>query len=51
MPTRTIGFVTGDTLSQDIRQFLERTEAPLIEKPFFADDLRGLILRLVAEDL
>ena len=50
-PTHTIGFVTGDALSPDIRGFLDRTRAPLIEKPFFADDLRQLILRLVAEEV
>ena len=39
-------FITGDTLSPEIKSFLNRTGARCVEKPFIPDDVLGLISRL-----
>jgi signal transduction histidine kinase/CheY-like chemotaxis protein len=38
-------FITGDTLSPEIRSFLNRTGAPCLEKPFLPED----VLRLLSQ--
>jgi two-component system NtrC family sensor kinase len=40
-------FVTGDTLSEDVRRFLETVNAPFIAKPFQIGDLRAALGALV----
>ena len=40
------GFVTGDSLSQRVSEFLEGGVHPFIEKPIVADELDSLIRRL-----
>jgi signal transduction histidine kinase/ActR/RegA family two-component response regulator len=42
-------FVTGDVLSADKREFLERTGAPFLTKPCSLRDLRDLVRRVLAE--
>jgi CheY-like chemotaxis protein len=44
-------FVTGDIASPESWRFLERTRAPVLEKPFSADALLRAIERLVADPL
>src|SRR5262249_42938214 len=39
-------FITGDTLSPEIRSFLSRTGAPCLEKPFLPSDVLRLLSRL-----
>jgi two-component system NtrC family sensor kinase len=41
-----IAFITGDTLSPQIREFLASTGVPSIEKPFTIEAVRGLVARL-----
>jgi CheY-like chemotaxis protein/two-component sensor histidine kinase len=41
-----VAFVTGDTLSPDVRDFLAEAERPILEKPFRPDDVRALISEL-----
>lgn len=36
-------FVTGDLLSSRIRKFLERTDAPRLEKPFSLADVKRVV--------
>jgi CheY-like chemotaxis protein len=36
-------FITGDILSPDTREFLEQTDAPVLEKPFRIEDIRAII--------
>jgi CheY-like chemotaxis protein len=43
-----IVFVTGDTLGSGVRDFLEETGAPVVEKPFEPDDLREVMARIVS---
>lgn len=43
------GFVTGDSLSERVREFLEDGVHPFIEKPIVADELDDLIQRLSEE--
>ncbi|WP_232725792.1 ATP-binding protein [Qipengyuania seohaensis] len=40
------GFVTGDSLSQRVREFLEEGSQPFIEKPIVGEDLDSLLERL-----
>ena len=47
---RRIGFMTGDTLNASVREFLDRTDAPVIEKPIHPGDLRQLLADLVQDD-
>ena len=41
-----IAFITGDTLSPQIKEFLATTGVPSIEKPFTTEAVRGLVARL-----
>lgn len=41
-----LAFITGDTLSSRVRDFLDRSGRPYIEKPITPKDVRGLIDRL-----
>lgn len=43
------GFVTGDSLSERVKEFLEDGVHPFIEKPIVADELDDLIRRLTEE--
>ncbi|MET0850809.1 MAG: hypothetical protein ABW020_06755 [Candidatus Rokuibacteriota bacterium] len=43
--------MTGDTASADSCKFLEETRAPVLEKPFRADELLRTVERLVIERL
>ena len=47
---RRIIFLTGDVLSRDKREFLERTGAPFLAKPCDLADLRRLVVRVVARN-
>jgi len=38
-------FVTGDTLSDETREFLDSTGNPTVSKPFRHEELREAILR------
>jgi signal transduction histidine kinase len=46
---RRIVFVTGDILSREKREFLERTGAPYLTKPFDLREVRQLVHRMLAE--
>jgi PAS domain S-box-containing protein len=39
----TLAFITGDTLSQKVREFLDAAERPYLEKPISPEDLRKLV--------
>ncbi len=45
---RDVVFLTGDVLSTDIREFLERTGAPTLTKPFVPGDIRRLLHAVAA---
>jgi len=38
-----LAFITGDSLSPQLRRFLESTDRPCIEKPLTPDDIRRLV--------
>ena len=42
-------FITGDILSPDIHEFLNRVRSPLIAKPFTPGDLSGTVNKYVTE--
>ena len=42
-----LAFITGDTLSPDVRDFLDSCERPYLEKPFAPADLRELVGLLI----
>jgi PAS domain S-box-containing protein len=44
-----ICFVTGDTLSEGVRDFLNETGVPVLEKPYEPADLRAMVARLVGK--
>jgi CheY-like chemotaxis protein len=44
---RRVAFLTGDTLSAETREFLERTRVPTIAKPFTLEQVRTLIQQIV----
>jgi len=44
-----VGFITGDTLNTDRREFLESTGLPLIAKPFEPDEVRDAVQRLLRQ--
>ena len=46
-PPGRIGFVTGAGLGDGVVQFLNRTGAPWIEKPFTPEDIRSLVERIM----
>jgi CheY-like chemotaxis protein len=41
-------FLTGDVLSNEKRQFLERTGAPFLAKPCDLDEVRRLVQRVLS---
>lgn len=41
-------FVTGDVLRPDKRVFLQRTGAPVVQKPFGLPEVRNLVRRMLA---
>lgn len=41
-------FVTGDTLSEGIKQFLAEAQRPIIEKPFVPDEIRRLVRQVLS---
>jgi DNA-binding response OmpR family regulator len=46
---RRIVFVTGDILSREKREFLERIGAPHLTKPFDLREVRQVVRRMLAE--
>ena len=42
-----VAFVSGDVLGPDKREFLERTGAPMVEKPFDLDEVRRVVRGLL----
>jgi len=40
-------FITGDTTSDEIQEFLNSIENPLLKKPFELDDIKEVIQRIV----
>jgi two-component system NtrC family sensor kinase len=47
---RRLIFLTGDVLSQEKREFLERAGVPFLVKPFDVGDVRQLVRRVLADD-
>jgi DNA-binding response OmpR family regulator len=47
--TRGVGFVTGDILNPDRREFLESAGRPIIGKPFEPDEVREVVQRLLRQ--
>ncbi|MCT8971909.1 hybrid sensor histidine kinase/response regulator [Microbaculum marinisediminis] len=45
---RSLAFITGDTLSRRVSEFLATTDSPYIEKPFMPDDVRELVNRVMS---
>jgi signal transduction histidine kinase/ActR/RegA family two-component response regulator len=43
---RRFAFVTGDTLTPETREFLDRTGAPSLTKPFNAEEVRRAVARI-----
>lgn len=41
-----IGFITGDTMGDEVFRFLSQSRRPYIEKPILQDDLADLLDRL-----
>lgn len=46
--TERIIFVTGDTLSPDVADFLRDSGRPCLEKPFAPDDVRRTVAAVLA---
>ena len=44
-----VAFITGDTMSARIRDFLRNSERPYIEKPITPQDVRDLVQQLLCE--
>jgi CheY-like chemotaxis protein len=44
-----LGFITGDTLTGRVSDFLASHDCPYIEKPFMPADLRDLVQRVLAK--
>lgn len=42
-----VAFVTGDSLSPDVRRFLDENDVLCLEKPFVRDEVRQLLVRLL----
>jgi PAS domain S-box-containing protein len=42
-----LAFITGDTLSPQVREFLDAAERPYLEKPLMARDIRELVELLI----
>jgi signal transduction histidine kinase len=47
---RRIAFLTGDTLSPETSEFLERTRVPTIAKPFTLEQVRQVIQQVMQKD-
>lgn len=45
-PALPVAFITGDTVSEETRRFLEETRAPYLAKPFRPEDVLDLLRRL-----
>ena len=43
-----VAFVTGDTMSPKVRDFLDHADCVFLEKPIAPQDLRELARRLIA---
>ena len=43
----TLAFITGDTLSPKVREFLDASERPYLEKPITPEYLRALVDLLI----
>ena len=43
-----LAFITGDTLSPWVKQFLDDSQRPFVEKPILPRDIRGLVELLMA---
>lgn len=50
-PVERIGFLTGDTLGTSVKRFLDKYPVKVLNKPFHRDDLRKLILELLAVEV
>jgi signal transduction histidine kinase len=46
---RRVAFLTGDTLSAETKEFLDRTRVPTMAKPFTLEQVRTLIQQIVRE--
>ncbi|MDQ2694550.1 MAG: PAS-domain containing protein [Pseudomonadota bacterium] len=46
---RRLIFITGDTLSDSARRFLQRARRPVLEKPFIPDEVRRLVNRTLGK--
>jgi PAS domain S-box-containing protein len=44
-------FVTGDTLTPAVREFMTTSRRPVIEKPFAPDDVRRIVAELAAGEM
>ena len=44
-------FVTGDTLTPALREFVTNSRRPIIEKPFLPDDVRRIVAELAEGDI
>ena len=42
-----LGFVSGDTLNQDMKSLFQESGRPMLEKPFRPDEIRSLVSELV----
>ncbi|SLK02867.1 hybrid sensor histidine kinase/response regulator [Novosphingobium mathurense] len=42
-----VAFITGDTMSPEVRAFLDRANRPYLEKPVAPRDLRGLVTTML----
>ena len=40
-------FTTGDVMNRDTLDFLEKNKAPVLEKPFSPDELKGIIKQVI----
>jgi CheY-like chemotaxis protein len=46
---RRVVFITGDTLARDTRDFLEKTKAPCISKPFDVEHIKERVNLMLAK--
>jgi len=42
-------FVTGDTLTANLRDFVKATGRPVIEKPFLPSDVRRVVVEMTVD--
>jgi two-component system NtrC family sensor kinase len=43
-------FITGDTLSEPIKEFLTSANRPVLEKPFIPKEIRRLVAQVLEQD-